>query len=235
MNHGILRPMLARAFGLASVVALVAMLLPAAAGVRLTSPVLAKDPTTPSITTVTGGSVALGSDAKLTDTATLAGGDDPTGTITFTLTDPTNALRDTETAAVNGNGDYPTPTGFTPDMAGTWHWVASYGGDSSNNAVSSGATDAPAVVSQASPVVTSQLSATGPVALGASVSDQATLTGATSDAGGTISYGLYSDSACKTLVNDLTSSENAVIAGAAPASKSASVHQCRDLLLPGHL
>ena len=50
----------------------------------------------------------------LTDTATLAGGFNPTGTITFTLfhnggTTPV----DTETVTVNGNGTYTTPTGFT--------------------------------------------------------------------------------------------------------------------------
>ena len=50
----------------------------------------------------------------LNDTATLAGGFNPTGTITFTLfhnggTTPV----DTETVTVNGNGTYTTPTGFT--------------------------------------------------------------------------------------------------------------------------
>ena len=50
----------------------------------------------------------------LTDTATLEGGFNPTGTITFTLfhnggTTPV----DTETVTVTGDNTYTTPTGFT--------------------------------------------------------------------------------------------------------------------------
>ena len=74
----------------------------------------------------------------LTDTATLAGGFNPTGTITFTLfqnggTTPV----DTETVTVNGNGTYTTPTGFTlpttGTVTGTYQWDATYSGDANNN------------------------------------------------------------------------------------------------------
>jgi Ca2+-binding RTX toxin-like protein len=44
---------------------------------------------------------------------------------------------DTETATVKGNGTYTTPTGYLPRAAGTYQWVASYGGDPRNHAVSS--------------------------------------------------------------------------------------------------
>ena len=37
-----------------------------------------------------------------------------TGTITFTLYSPSNAVVETETVAVNGNGSYTTPNGFVP-------------------------------------------------------------------------------------------------------------------------
>ena len=47
----------------------------------------------------------------LKDTAVLSGGHSPTGTITFTLYDGSK-LVDTETATVNGNGSYTTPTGY---------------------------------------------------------------------------------------------------------------------------
>ena len=146
------------------------------------------NPANPTIQTVTGGSVALGSGAKLTDTATLSGGSNPTGTITFKLHDPTGALRDTETATVSGNGSYPTPTGFLPDMAGTWHWVASYGGDSNNHAVSSGATDEPVVVSPADPTLPTVPSAGGPI--GTVLNDSATVTGG-SNPTGTVTFNLY--------------------------------------------
>ena len=89
----------------------------------------------PSITTQTGGAVVLGSGNKLTDSATLSGGYNPTGTITFVLTNPNGAVKDTEPVTVSGNGTYTVPTGFVPDMAGIWHWVATYGGDSNNQSV----------------------------------------------------------------------------------------------------
>ena len=50
----------------------------------------------------------------LKDTADLAGGFNPTGTITFTLfLNGGSTPVDTETVTVNGNGTYTTPTGFT--------------------------------------------------------------------------------------------------------------------------
>ena len=157
--------------------------------------------TSPTITTVTGGTVVLGSGAKLTDTATLAGGSNPTGTITFKLYDPTSALRDTEAATVSGNGSYPTPTGFLPDKAGTWHWVASYGGDANNDPVASGANDEPVTVSPTSPTIATTLSKSR-AEVGTSVHDSATLTGATATAGGTVTYTVYTNNTCSAGTQD---------------------------------
>ena len=83
--------------------------------------------TTPSQTALTLGT----SSPTLTDLATLAGGVNPTGTITFTLHAPGGtSVVDTETVAVNGNGNYTTPTGYTPPKSGTvtgiYQWTASY-------------------------------------------------------------------------------------------------------------
>jgi len=80
--------------------------------------------------------------AVLKDSATLADGCNPTGTITFKLfgvNDQTcgSAPIFTKTVTVSGNGLYSTPTGFTTVEAGTYHWIATYGGDVSNNGVSS--------------------------------------------------------------------------------------------------
>ena len=76
----------------------------------------------------------------LKDTAALAGGDDPTGTITFTLYNPSGTLVDTETVTVNGDGTYTTPKGYTlpttGSVTGTYQWDATYSGDTNNNAVS---------------------------------------------------------------------------------------------------
>jgi hypothetical protein len=97
------------------------------------------------VTTVTQGSltisttppapVVIGTGTKMTVSATLAGGNAETGKITFTLYNPSGTLVDTETATVNGNGTYTTPTGYLPTVPGTYQWVASYGGDSHNSPV----------------------------------------------------------------------------------------------------
>ena len=68
----------------------------------------------------------------LLDTATLANGYYPTGTITFTLS-LGSTLVDTETVAVDGNGTYSTQTGYTALTAGTYQWDAIYSGDANND------------------------------------------------------------------------------------------------------
>jgi hypothetical protein len=98
-------------------------------------------PASPTISTVTGGSVVVGN-GKLTDTADLEGGYNPKGTITFTLTLNGNVL-DVEPVQVNGNGHYSTPNGFTPTVPGTYQWVASYSGDVNNKSVASALGDEP--------------------------------------------------------------------------------------------
>src|SRR5262249_33754891 len=92
--------------------------------------------TTPSPSTVTLGT----SPVTLTDSATLADGYNPTRVITFTLVAPGGATVDTETVAVNGDGTYTTPTGFTlpstGTATGTYQWDVNYSGDTNNNAAS---------------------------------------------------------------------------------------------------
>jgi hypothetical protein len=79
----------------------------------------------------------VGSGVSLTDSVTLSGGYNPTGTITFTLIAPDRSTVDTETAAVSGNGAYGTPAGYLPSLAGVYHWVVSYSGDTNNHSASS--------------------------------------------------------------------------------------------------
>src|SRR5207244_2226426 len=85
-------------------------------------------PASPTITTNPGGPVVVGSGNVLADSATLSGGFNPTGTITFVLFDPNNVVVDTEIVTVNGNGTYTTPAGFLPTATGTYEWTASYSG-----------------------------------------------------------------------------------------------------------
>jgi hypothetical protein len=93
-----------------------------------------------SISTSASPDVPLGS--SVSDSATLSGGKNPTGTITFSLFGPSDAPDcsgapvTTSTVNVSGNGPY-SSTSFMPPTAGTYYWTASYSGDA-NNASSSG-------------------------------------------------------------------------------------------------
>ncbi len=80
---------------------------------------------TPTLTTQPGPTVVIGSGQKLTDSDTLSGGNQPGGSITFTLLGPNGAstVDDTETVTVAGNGTYSTPKGYLPAGPGTYQWV----------------------------------------------------------------------------------------------------------------
>jgi hypothetical protein len=98
----------------------------------------------PAITTNASENGSAAGSATTTDTAHLTGGDHPTGTITFTLTDPaghavTLPAADA-TVTVNGDGDYTTPTAVTATLVGNYVWTATYNGDSKNNSASEPAT-----------------------------------------------------------------------------------------------
>jgi hypothetical protein len=88
----------------------------------------------------------------LNDSAVLSGGFSPTGSITFKLfspSDPTCSATPvfTNTVPVNGNGTYSTSSGFTANVAGIWHWQASYSGDANNAPVSDDCAAEPVTVS----------------------------------------------------------------------------------------
>jgi uncharacterized repeat protein (TIGR01451 family) len=95
----------------------------------------------------------------LKDSATISGGNSPTGTITFTLFYKGGGTPvDTEKVAVNGNGTYTTSTGLTlPStgaVTGTYQWDAAYSGDANNSAASDNNDPAERVtVSAASPTL----------------------------------------------------------------------------------
>ena len=98
---------------------------------------------TPSLATQASASVALG--GTVSDTATLSGGNAPTGSITFKLYGPDDAACGgaavfSSTVPVNGNGDYNSGN-FTRTAVGTYRWIASYSGDIDNDAVSGACND----------------------------------------------------------------------------------------------
>jgi hypothetical protein len=181
------------------------------------------NPVQPELTTTASANVTIGSSvsdtAHLTGTANQPGsaGPDTTyptinptvagaaanGTITFRLYGPNDATCAgtavfTDTKTVSGNNDY-TSSAFTPTTAGTYRWVASYdGGDGGNTLGDSGAcndANENVVVSPRQPAIIT-VATVGPVSLGNSIDDTATLSGTANQpdgdpAGGTITFTAY--------------------------------------------
>jgi hypothetical protein len=159
------------------------------------SPALAS----PTITTAPSPGGPAGT--TVADTATLSGGSAPTGTIEFTLYGPSATADcsgppvDDEFVPVSGNGNYTTPTGATPPLPGTYWWIASYGGDGSNNPVATTCGTESVIITDpalATPTIMTTPSPGGPV--GTTVTDTATLSGGSAPTG-TIEFALYGPSA----------------------------------------
>jgi len=162
-----------------------------------------------SITTTPSGTVAVG--GNISDSATLSGGFNPTGTITFKLFGPGDTtcatVIATSTATVNGNGTYGSAA-FSTNAVGTYNWVASYGGDANNSAAGPSACGAESVtVTKASPSISTTPSGTVPA--GGKISDSATLSGGFHPTG-TITFKLYGpgDTTCSTVIATFTVTVN---------------------------
>ena len=157
---------------------------------------------TPTSTAISGSAsagVVVG--GSISDQATLSGGVAPSGTVTFTLYAPadTTCMATpifTTTKSVSDNGTVASDS-FATSLAGAYHWVAIYSGDTNNAAATSpcGSDNQSVVVAKASPAISAAASAT--VAFGGAVSDQVTLSGGETPSG-TIVFNLYtsSDAAC---------------------------------------
>ena len=166
----------------------------------------------PTLSTIASSSVPVG--GTISDTATLSGGSNPTGTITFNLYGPGDATCSaaplfTSTIPVSGNGNY-TSASFTTTAAGTYQWIASYSGDGNNSAVSGACGDPneSVAVTQATPAITTN--ATAAATVGGSISDSATLASGFNPTG-TITFSLYGP-------GDTTCSAAPVFTSAVPVS-----------------
>jgi hypothetical protein len=166
-----------------------------------------------SLATTASGPVTIGN--SISDTATLSlVGAGATGTMSFDLYGDSACATAklatlAGTTAVNGPGSY-TSTAYTPTAVGTYYWVAHYSGDANNSPAHGLCGDAneSSVVNKAQPAIVT--TASGPVTIGSSISDTATLSAATSDAGGTITFDIFSDSACATAKLTTVASTTAV-------------------------
>ena len=153
---------------------------------------------TPKITTTPSGTAPAGGD--ISDTATLTGGFNPTGTVTFRLFGPGDTTCETPIATrvgtVSGSGTASSGT-VSAGGVGTYNWTATYSGDASNNPVTSPCGDEQVVIVKATPGITTKPS--GSVPAGGVVSDTATVTGGFNPTG-TVTFKLFApgDTACAT-------------------------------------
>src|SRR5205823_3172972 len=147
------------------------------------------------LSTAPGGG-ALGS--SLNDTAHVTGGFHPSGSVTFSLYGPSDQAckigRASWRAVDLASGAAATSDGPVAQLAGTYRWTASYGGDANNESASSGCAAEPVEIAKASP---SLVTAAGGGALGAPLNDTAHVTGGFHPSGNVV-FSLYgpSDQAC---------------------------------------
>ena len=132
------------------------------------------------------------------DSATLSGATaDAGGTVTYhayagaNTCSGTDLLNSTKTIT---NGVVPDSDPISFATAGSYSFQAVYSGDVNNNPATSVCSTEQLLV-KTNPSIGTTLSATS-VDVGSTVHDSATLSGATADAGGTVTYTVYSNSAC---------------------------------------
>jgi hypothetical protein len=163
-----------------------------------------------------GAAITVPAGTAVTDTATLSGTDAvrANGQVTYTVysdpacTEPVTGTTETITPA----GTVPSSTAVTLTIAGTYYWQVSYSGDQNNLAYttpcgSSGEVEKVTPKQQSTSLATvlsggGQSGTTISVPAGTAVTDAATLLGV--DAGvatGTVTYTVYSNSACTTAVS----------------------------------
>ena len=146
---------------------------------------------TPAIATTPSAGGPVGT--SISDTATVSGGFNPTGTVTFNLFPPTDATCAgtpvfTSTNRPLSGGSATSAPPFTTTAVGTYHWVATYNGDANNTTVSSGCTAEPVTITQATPTIATTPSAGGPV--GTSIFDTATVSSGVIPTG-TVTFNLF--------------------------------------------
>ena len=137
------------------------------------------------------------------DSASLAGAtSDAGGTVTYNLyanSLPPVCVADNlvDTATVAVSGGIVLDNTFTSVAVGNYELQAVYSGDANNNGATSTCGTEPFVVTQTIPTLTTALPV-GTAAIGTAVPDSAALAGATTNAAGTVTYTIYTESSCTT-------------------------------------
>jgi len=198
-------------------------------------------PVAPTLSTSASADVVLGN--AISDTALLSGtatqplssfinngaGAAAVGTITFNLYGPgdntcTTSIY-TTTKTVSGNGSYgPAGVSFTPTQAGTYRWVASYGGNLPNTTAPT--TPQACVDSNEDVVVTA-----APTAITTTqtftVKDSATISASLGgNLAGTVRFRLYNNASCSTANPNqlLYDSGTIAVSGASPQTVSSTAN-----------
>ncbi len=151
------------------------------------------------------------------DTATFVGTTTvaPTGSVSFTLY--SDATCKTAVSGVSGSGTISTTGGvstasfsvnWTPTAAGTYHWIASYPGDTNNSGYTTtcGAANEQVTIAKATPTISTKATPTS-AGTGSTLQDSATLAKTSGLLGtGSITFSLYGpgDSSCATALHSET-------------------------------
>jgi hypothetical protein len=184
----------------------------------------------------TGATISVPESTSVTDTATLTGTNaaTATGTVTYDVYSDsacTMAVSSGTAQTITTPGTLPASSPVSLPNAGTYYWQASYSGDTDNGSSLSvcGTGGEVETVTGASLPVTTTLSgggqdgATISVPESTSVTDTATLTGTNAaTATGTVTYDVYSDSACTMAVSSGTA-QTITTPGTLPASSPVSL------------
>ena len=152
-----------------------------------------------------GPSISVPQSTAVTDTATLTGANTSTatGTVTYgVFSDSTCNTSVGSGGTVNVTGpNVPTSGAVTLPSAGTYYWQASYSGDT-NNATSTSTcqSEREIVTGPASASVTTAVQSGGvsvtSVPAGSTVSDQATVSGASGTPTGTVGFTFFTNNTC---------------------------------------
>ncbi len=160
-----------------------------------------------------GTTISVPPSTAVTDFAALTGTNaaTATGTVTYDAYSDagcTTSVNSGKTETITTPGKLP-PSSALSLNPGTYYWQASYSGDSANGASKSKCGTAAnggevETVKKNAPTLTTSFSGGGQsgvtisVSVSTAVTDTATLSGATSGAGGTVTYTAYSNSTCTT-------------------------------------
>jgi hypothetical protein len=165
---------------------------------------VAGPPITSSATLATSTASSIPQGSQTHDTATLANGKSPTGSLVYKLFGPNDSTCSKAPAYVSpatmvkGDGMYTSPS-FAPTGTGTYSWVDLYSGDTNNAPVTTACSDPSETVtvgSSASATLTTA-AASSSISLGTQTYDTATLAGGKSPTGSLV-YKLFgpNDSTC---------------------------------------